>query len=324
MRFYLHVSISALLLSSTAAAQQKKRVAVLNFDYATVNTTVSAVFGTNTDVGKGISDLLVDRLVQSGKYSVIERKALDKVLAEQNFSNSDRADPASAAKIGRLLGVDAIIIGSITQFGNDDKKTDLGGGALGGITGRFGVSGIKRSKASAVVGLSARMINTDTGEILTTASAKGEASRSGTGVNAAGGSTAALAGGIVDMTSTNFRETVVGEAVTSAVQGLAGQLESKAASLPTKTVVVEGLVADATGDSIIINVGTKAGVKVGDKLSVSRLNREVRDPSSGKVIRRIEDKVGEIVITEADEQSAVGKFTGPAPAKVGDLVKTAQ
>ena len=60
--------------------------------------------------------MLVDRLVNDGTYSVIERKALDKLIAEQNFSNSDRADPSSAAKIGKLLGVNAIIIGSITAI----------------------------------------------------------------------------------------------------------------------------------------------------------------------------------------------------------------
>src|SRR5207253_4512426 len=66
--------------------------------------------------------------ISDAKYSVIERKALDKILAEQNFSNSDRADSSTAAKIGRILGVDAIIIGSITQFGRDDKNTTVGGG----------------------------------------------------------------------------------------------------------------------------------------------------------------------------------------------------
>src|ERR1700760_379313 len=105
------------LLVATPCMAQKKRVAVLNFDYGTVHSSVSAIFGTDQDVGKGISDMLVQKLVQDGKYSVIERNALDKVLGEQNFSNSDRADATTAAKIGRVLGVDAIIIGSITQFG---------------------------------------------------------------------------------------------------------------------------------------------------------------------------------------------------------------
>jgi curli biogenesis system outer membrane secretion channel CsgG len=104
----------ALFAFSTAAfaADGKKSVAVLNFDYATVQSGVAAIFGTNQDVGKGIADLLVEKLVKSGQYRVIERKAIDKIMAEQNFSNSDRADSTTAAKIGKLIGADAIIMGS--------------------------------------------------------------------------------------------------------------------------------------------------------------------------------------------------------------------
>src|ERR1700685_3354496 len=90
--------------TATQAPQgRKKRVAVFDFDYATVKTNSAALFGTDIDIGKGIADLLVKNLVTDGTYSVIERKALDKILAEQNFSNSDRANPASAAKIARSL-----------------------------------------------------------------------------------------------------------------------------------------------------------------------------------------------------------------------------
>ena len=119
---------------------RKKRVAVFDFDYATVKTSTAALFGSDIDVGKGISDLLVKNLVTDGTYSVIERKALDKILAEQNFSNSDRANPASAAKIGKILGLDAIIVGSITEFGNETKNRNIGGG--GGGFGGFGIGGI--------------------------------------------------------------------------------------------------------------------------------------------------------------------------------------
>ena len=305
-----------------AQAQQKKRVAVLNFDYATVQSGVAAIFGSNQDIGKGIADMLVDRLVASGAYSVIERKALDKVLAEQNFSNSDRADPNSAAKIARILGVDAVITGSITQFGRDDKKTNVGGGALGGITGRFGVGGVQRSKASAVVGITARMINTDTAEILASASGKGEATRSGTGLLGSGGSYAGMAAGALDMRSQNFADTVLGEATGKAVTDIASQLNGKASALPTRKVAVSGLVADAAPDgTVVINVGTRGGVKVGDRLEVRRKLREVRDPATGRVIRAVEDSIGQLVITEADEQSAVGKFTGSTAPKVGDTVK---
>ena len=143
MRRFVFSLVLAAALSASATAQQKKRVAVINFDYATVRSSVAAIWGTDQDIGKGIADLIVEKLVASGKYSVIERKALDKILSEQNFSNSDRADPNSAAKIGRVLGVDAIVMGSITQFGRDDKSTGVGGGAMSRVTGRFGIGGVQ-------------------------------------------------------------------------------------------------------------------------------------------------------------------------------------
>jgi Curli production assembly/transport component CsgG len=78
--------------AAPAAAQpqgRRKRVAIFDFDYATVQTTSAALFGTNVDVGRGISDLLVKCLVQDGTYSVIERQQLDKILSEQRPGESE-------------------------------------------------------------------------------------------------------------------------------------------------------------------------------------------------------------------------------------------
>jgi hypothetical protein len=255
---------------------------------------------------------------------VIERKQLDKILAEQNFSNSDRADPNSAAKIARILGVDAIIVGSITQFGRDDKSTAVGGGAASGALNRFGLGGVKTSKSTAVCTVTARMIDTSTAEILASVQGHGEESRSGAGILGAGGSSSGWGGGALDMKSSNFANTILGSAVNKATTDVAHGLDQKAASLPTapvKVVKIAGLVADVSADgTLIINVGSKDGVKVGDNLAVNRKVREVKDPASGKVLRTVVDAVGSLVITEVDESSAVGKFTGATPAKVGDAV----
>lgn len=320
MRRLFGLTLLTIAVAVTAPAQPKRRVAVLNFDYATVRGYVSSIFGTDADIGKGIADLIVDRLVSDGTYSVIERKALDKVLSEQNFSNSDRADTTSAAKIGRVLGVDAIIIGSITQFGRDDKSRGVTGGALSRITGRYGVGDVRRTEANAVVGISARMVSTDTAEVLATARGQGTSGRKGTLLAGAGGGDV-VGGGGVDMASKNFSNTIIGEAVGKAVQEVCVQLEQNAQRLPAKAVVIDGLVADATGGVLVLNVGSRAGLKVGDRLQVRRKVRDVRDPASGKIIRSIEDKVGEVVITEVDERSSVGTYTGSAPAKVGDVVR---
>lgn len=314
--------LAVLSLTLAASAQDtRKRVAVMNFDYSTVYSSVAAIFGTNADVGKGVADMLVEKLVNSGKYRVIERKQLDKILAEQNLSNSDRVDTSTAAKIGRVLGVDAIIMGSITQFGRDDKQQNIGGGVLRGVAGKYGLGGVGAKSSKAVVGLTARLVSTDTAEIMAAVSAKGESARSGASLVGSGGSYATAAGGVIDMASSNFANTILGEAVGQAVGGLATQIDANATRMPTVKIAINGLVADVSAGTVILNVGAKAGVRVGDALQIVRPVREIRDPATGKVIRRVEDAVGTVTITEVDELSSVGKFSGGAP-KVGDAVKS--
>jgi curli biogenesis system outer membrane secretion channel CsgG len=300
-------------------AAPKRLVTVMNFDYGTVQNYVQQIFGSNQDIGKGISDMLVDKLLKDGKYRLVERSALDKILAEQNFSNSDRADSNTAAKIGKVLGVDAIIIGSITQFGRDDQHTNVGGGGYG--LGRFGIGGVGASKAKAVVGITARVINVSTGEILASVQGLGESTRSSTALLGGGGGWTGGGGGSLDMGSSNFANTILGEATHKAVDDVGAKLDEEAEKIPARTLVVSGLVADATGNTLIINVGKKAGVKVGDKLTVSRQVRVVKDPTTGKVIKSVEDKVGDATVTEVDDDSATATFAGAGPAKVGDVVK---
>jgi curli biogenesis system outer membrane secretion channel CsgG len=306
--------------SSTPAVGRKKRIAIFDFDYATVQSASSAYFGSNVDVGKGISDLLVRDLVKDGTYSVIERKAMAKILAEQNFSNSDRADPNSAAKIGRLLGVDAIIVGSVTQFGNDNKNTNVGGGG-GGWTG-FGGMHLGKSKSKAVVVLDARMVNIDTAEIMGVATGKGESTRESTSVGGAGSNWHGFGAGGVDFGSSDFQQTIIGEAINSAVTQMAGELVADNTKLVARTITVEGVVAAVDGGQIVLNVGSKAGLKVGDQLTVKRTTKEIKDPTTGKVIRKLSTDVGVIRLTDVDEISAVGTPVSGSDFKVGDSVKT--
>ena len=328
-RIALVLSLVGVLLFLAAAqaqtapsptAPRKKRVAVFDFDYATVQTYSAAAFGSNVDVGRGIADLTVKYLVQDGTYSVIERKAMDKILTEQNFSNSDRANPTSAAKLGKLLGVDAIIVGSVTQFGNDTKNTNVGGG--GGPWGAYGVGGFGHKKTKAIVAVDARMVDIDTAEILGVASGKGESSRESTSLLGGGGGWHGWGGGAVDFGSSDFQQTILGEAVNSAVKQMSGELIADNTKLQTRTVHVEGLVAAVDGGQIILNVGARAGLKVGDQLNVERVTREIKDPSTGAVIRKMSSTIGVIKLTDVDDGSAVGTAVSGSGFKVGDMVKT--
>jgi curli biogenesis system outer membrane secretion channel CsgG len=306
--------------ANPASQGRRFRVAIFDFDYATVHSGVSALFGADVDVGKGISDMLVKYLVKDGTYSVIERKALDKILTEQNFSNSDRANPTSAAKIGKLLGVDAIIVGSITQFGGETKKTGIGG--AGGGFGGFGLGGISHKKTKATVALDARLVDVDTGEILGVAEGKGESKRESTSLTGGGGNWGGFGAGGVDFSSSGFQETIIGEAVKAAVEQMSAEVIADNAKLHARTIVVEGLVAAVDAGQVILNVGAKAGIKVGDQFSVQRVTKEIKDPATGKVIRRLATSIGIIQATDVDDLSAVCSIVSGAGIKTGDAVKT--
>jgi curli biogenesis system outer membrane secretion channel CsgG len=304
------------------AGGRKPRVAIMDFDYATVRTNSAAIFGTDIDIGKGVSDLLLNYLVKDGGYSVIERKAMDKILAEQNFSNSDRADPNSAAKIGRLLGVDAIIVGSITQFGNDTKNTGVGG--VGGGLGRIGIGGFNQKESKAIVGLNARIVNIDTGEILAVAEGMGESKRKSTSLTGGGGSWGGFGAGGVNFGSSDFQNTIIGEAVKLATEKMSAEVISNQSRVAVRAVVVQGLIAAVAGAQIVLNVGSKAGVKVGDQLAVERVSQEIKDPATGKVIRRLSAPVGVLRVVDVDADSSVAAIVSGTGFKVSDLVKSQQ
>ncbi len=215
--FWLAIVVAIAAAAAPAAAQSKRpTVALLDFDYASI----VHWWEPGQDIGKGVADMLVDGLVEDGTYRVIERKRLDAVLAEQNFSNSDRADPGAAdvAKIGKALGVKYLIVGSITKFGMEQKNMNLGGSAWG--AGKYGVGDFGTKKGKATVAITARMIDSSTGEIM--ASAKGEATSSRSGLLLGGG--ANHASGHIDFGSSDFKETVLGEATEACVQQLAAKL----------------------------------------------------------------------------------------------------
>lgn len=216
------VLLAVLALGASPALAQSSRptVAVLDFDFGTIQQWWSG----NYDIGKGISDMIVDGLVEDGAYRVIERKKLDTLLAEQDFSNSERADPSAktVAQIGKAAGVKYMIVGSITKFGTEKSSKGVGAGAFGG--GKFGLGRVGTEKGKASVAITARIIDTSTGEIMASAKGEGLSSRSGLLLGGGGGSGGSGGGGSFDMGSSDYRESILGEATEAAVKQVVEKL----------------------------------------------------------------------------------------------------
>jgi curli biogenesis system outer membrane secretion channel CsgG len=218
--FTLACSSVVCLTAAPAAAQSTRpTVAVLSFEYGTIQRWWSGTW----DIGEGISDMIVDELVNDGSFRVIERKRLDAVLAEQNFSNSDRADPSAKTlvQIGKALGVKYLIVGSVTKFGTEQSNKSFSGGGYGSA---FGLGSVGTSKGKANVAITARIIDTTTGEIMASAKGDGTSKRSGLLLGGAGGGGGGGGGGQVAFGSSQFHDTILGEATEVAVKATTDKL----------------------------------------------------------------------------------------------------
>jgi len=197
------------MASAQTARSKKPLVAVTDFDFGTVG----YHWWGNYDIGKGMADQVMSELLEDGTFRVVERKKLDTILAEQDFAHSDRADPGAAklSKLGKVLGVRYIITGSITKFGGEDKGK---GGSLHGI--HVGVG-----KAKTEVSLTARLVDTTTGEVLLAAKGEGVSKKGG------GFSFGKSGVGSYGQDTTDFKASAIGEAQEAACKDLVAKIVAK-------------------------------------------------------------------------------------------------
>jgi len=292
------------------------RIAVMPFKIGNIKNW----WGWGWDPGEGISDMLVTELVNSGRFSVVERERLDEVLQEQNLAREGVVNAATAARIGRILGVQLFVFGTVTQFSLDSKIITLP------VVGEL-------AEWRARCTLNARLVNVETSEIMAAVTGQGAKSQTNVKLSERWGDLSGFTFG-----SSRFQEHILGKATTKAVEDVAEGIEEKTVGLtpvvvtpevtPTVTPeiepeVIEGLVAKVSEDEVIINVGSQKGVKINDIFSVRRITETITDPQTGEVILETKEKIAEIKISEVYERAAIGKITLLGVGKeieVGDLV----
>jgi curli biogenesis system outer membrane secretion channel CsgG len=326
--------------TTSAQTATKHRVAILNFTHSKVLVSSEAIFGTNEEVGQNFSDMLAERLSADGVFRVIDRSAVNRALSTPmtistennhytggipNINNREDEGTPNVSRIGVLLDVneiiqmfqaDAIITGEITSFGRDEDKKDNLISAL-----RRRIKKEPPTDRKAVVGVTARMIDLNTGETLAATKIMAESQHSSPNLLVARG----FKGNVTTMLSRNFSKTVMGEAVQQAVDQLARTFEQKAPpTVVTNPAQISGVVADVSGTDITINVGAVSGVHVGDTMYVSRTTRKIKDPTTGNTLRPVDDTVGQITITSVKSFFSIGTFTASnsgGTAAVNDVVR---
>ena len=159
-----------------ASANDKPRIAVLEF----TNKADAQYYHCGTTAARPRCRTSSSRrLVKSKKFRVIDREALAALMREKNLALSGDVDPSTAVKAGRLLGVQYLLVGAVTEYGKTDAS------AHG--RGIKRLPGFRAGKSTFVAAANARLIDAETGEIVWADEARGEDSKVKVSVGGFGG-----------------------------------------------------------------------------------------------------------------------------------------
>ncbi len=203
-------------------ATAKPRLAVVDFQIK--------VEAAQKALGTAMSDLLIDALVETGRYFIVERSALQAIRQEQIMALSGEVDASTGAEVGKLIGAEFLVVGVVSKF---EEKT--GGGGLGGIIGGKALSGV--GWFTSELGITVRIIAATTGEIV--ASEKINQKENSFGLVAGAATADGAAGG--GLFKSKSMQTAMEKAIVRAVEVIGEQIPG----------VGEGASVDSTGATTI-------------------------------------------------------------------------
>ena len=284
--------IMGLIVSGPGFSQELPRVAVIGFD----STAPGYIWRINSELSKAASDLMINALLKTKRFRIFERIKLDSILKEQDFqAYSGRVDPVTAVKIGNMLGVDTIVVGSVTSIVY--KKS--GGIKIGPVT---------MKKSSASVTMMVRAINVTTGEIIFSEVKKGTTSKSGASIHIP------FAGGL-GLSSESATD------IFSAIEDICGQVAVEFAAKAdidteaSSTIPLEGYVVKVEATSsggitqVYINLGAGSGIREGEEIKIYQEGEVILDPKTNEVLDRELNLIARARIMTVKEKLSIAMVT---------------
>lgn len=261
----------------------KLRVGVVNF----LNKTPSK----NIGIGEAAADILGTILQRTGKFIIIPQQDISSILEQQSLGASGAIDPATAAKMGKILGLNAIVTGAITAYSEAEEGQDY--------------LVYKKKKQIARVTVDYRIVDTTTGIQLMADSGQGVYAKDTGG---------ALGLGSKSTYDSDLRDGALRDALTKAMVNMLHRLEAKEWT---------GRIAKVSGKMVYVNAGQKTGLQVGNVLLVQELGEDIIDPQTGVSLGKAPGNVkGEIIITGFfGNDGSVATIRSGGGFRVNDLVK---
>src|SRR5437016_2185212 len=292
---FLFASLAlSLAVPSRGFAQGKIRVAIWEFAHH-----AGAQYWYSNQLGPAarnqIDNEFSENKLLSAKFSVVERDKLNLVLKEQGLATTGAVDPATAAKVGKLLGVQYVVMGGIDKFNIDVTKAAVGPFSVGG------------HMVQSFATISLRFVDTTTAERVLSISEDGDV-KSG--------------GGFLKGTSLSrdsewgIASETIQKAAKAVVRRLgSGDYLSRIASAAAPAGGLQGKVIKVEGTKAWINLGALSGIKVGDRFMVFTVGEALIDPDTGAKLGADEKQTADGAVVEVQGKYAVISFTGAAKPK---------
>lgn len=233
----------------------KRKVAIARFSNETQYAKGIFYDKDNDPIGKQAVDILSTKLAASNKFILLERQDMDKIEEELNIAGNEGL---------QKVGADYLIIGSVTEFG----RKNVGD-----------VNAFSRTKTQTVqAGVSIRLVDVSTGQIIYSEEAKGEAETTNQTVMGFG-------------ERTDYDATLSDKAISAAISKLVENVINNCMKKPWKSYF---LTYDENG--IFISGGESQGLKLGDVFQVLEKGKSVKNPQTGMMMELPGKVVGKIKI----------------------------
>jgi len=303
--------IFMLFFSAVGFSQGLPRIAVMDI----TSTASGYMWGSDSSLAAAATDLMINALLSTKAFRVFERSKLEAIKKEQNFQHSGLVDPKTAVEIGKMIGVDTIVTGSITSI--SFRKS-------GGIS----VGGVSISGSSVKVVMTVRMIDVKTGEIIYSVVKSAKASKSSLSANI-----------FVPVAGSIGLSQKQAASLMSAVKKICDQVafdlarvakeKNLTASPPTpKEGYVVKVVATSSGGIIKVytNLGKSSGIKVGQEIKIYKKGEAIIDPKTHEVLDQELDLIARAKVIKVKDKISIALVTNKLPGpdiEPMDVVKVA-
>ncbi len=278
-----NVAVEEIASSKVDYKGPKLRVGVVNFQ----NNTPRKVRG----IELAATNILTTMLQETGSFIVVPQQDMQAILNQQKLGASGVISANTAAQMGKVLGLNAILTGAITSY------AELVEGSNTILT---------QSKTQvAKVGVDYRIVDTTTGVQLFASHGKGEFRKKSGGL---------LGFGSKSSHDTSLKDGALRDALGKAMNKITEKLTGD---------LWTGRIAQVKGSQVYINAGKQTGLSVGDSLVVQELGEEIIDPQTGVSLGRAPGMMrGELRISAFfGKDGSVASVVSGGNFKTNDLVK---